>query len=131
MPRPYPPEFRARAIALVRSGKQVKHTACELEISAGCLHNWLKQDRIDHGELPGRTSVESVELRAARKRIRELETELAIVRQAEKFLGQDRPHPKGSTQRSTEVRVPRESDVPTRRGDRTQLLVTLSLSFLR
>lgn len=97
MPRPYPPEFRARAIALVRSGKQVKQTAYDLGISAGCLHDWLKQDRIDRGELPGTTTSESVELRAARKRIRDLEIELAILKQAGKFLGQDRPHPKGST----------------------------------
>ena len=97
MPRPYPPEFRARAIALVRSGKQVKQTAYELGISAGCLHDWIKQDRIDRGEIPGTTTSESVELRAARKRIRELETELAIVTHAGKFLGQDRPHPKGAT----------------------------------
>jgi len=97
VPRPYPPEFRARAIALVRSGKQVKQTAYELGISAGCLHGWLKQDRIDRGEIPGKTTIESVELRAARKRIRELETELVIVRQAGKFLGPDKPHPKGFT----------------------------------
>jgi transposase-like protein len=97
VPRPYPPEFRARAIALVRSGKQVKQTAYDLGISAGCLHDWLKQDRIDRGELPGTTTSESVELRAARKRIRDLEIELAILKQAGKFLGQDRPHPKGST----------------------------------
>jgi transposase len=93
MPRPYPPEFRARAIALVRSGKQVKQTAYDLGISAGCLHEWLKQDQIDRGEIPGKTTVESVELRAARRKIREL----AIVRQAGKFLGEDRPHPKGFT----------------------------------
>jgi len=97
VPRPYPPEFRARAIALVRSGKQVKQTAYDLGISAGCLHNWIKQDRIDRGERPGKTTVESVELRSAHKRIRELETELAILRQAGKFLGPDQPHPKGST----------------------------------
>jgi len=97
VPRPYPPEFRARAIALVRSGKQVNQTAYELGISAGCLHEWLKQDRIDRGEIPGKTTIESGELRAARKRIRELETELAIVRQAAKFLGPEKPHPKGST----------------------------------
>ncbi len=97
MPRPYPPEFRARAVALVRSGKQVKQTAYELGISAGCLHNWVRQDQIDRGERPGVTTSESGELRAARKRIRELETELAIVRQAAKFLDQDQPHPKGFT----------------------------------
>lgn len=50
MPHPYPPEFPARAIAVVRSGKQIKQTAYELGISGGCLHEWLKQDRIDRGE---------------------------------------------------------------------------------
>lgn len=87
----------ARAVALVRSGKQVKQTAYELGISAGCLHTWLKQDRIDRGKIPGTTTAESAELRAARKRIRELEMELSIVRQASKFLGEDKPHPQGST----------------------------------
>lgn len=97
MPRPYPAEFRARAITLVRSGKQVKQTAYELGISAGCLHGWTKQDRIERGEVHGITASESAELRAARRRIRELETELAILTQAGKFFGPDRPHPKGST----------------------------------
>ena len=94
MSRPYPPEFRVRAIALVRAGKQV---AYELGIRAGCLHVWLKQDRIDLGEVPGNSKAESADLRAARKKIRELETELAIIRQAAKFLGEDKPHPKGFT----------------------------------
>ena len=97
MPRPYPPEFRSRAIALVRSGKQIKQTAYELGISSGCLHEWLKQDRIDRGEIAGIPTSESAELRAARKRIRELESELAIIRQASKFLAEDKPHPKGFT----------------------------------
>lgn len=85
------------AISLVRSGKQVNQTAYELGISAGCLHGWIKQDRIDRGELAGTTTAESADLRAARKRIRELETELAIIRAASKFLAEDKPHPKGFT----------------------------------
>jgi transposase-like protein len=97
MPRPYPPEFRARAIALVRSGKEVKQTALELGISGGCLHSWLRQDRIDRGEIAGTTTAESAELRAARKRIRELETEVAIMKQAAKFLGEGAADPKGFT----------------------------------
>ncbi|SLN03193.1 Transposase [Corynebacterium xerosis] len=44
MPRPYPPEFRARAIALVREGRQVKQTALDLGIHEVTLHNWLRQD---------------------------------------------------------------------------------------
>ena len=61
------------------------------------MHGWLKQDRIDRGELAGTTTAESADLRAARKRIRELETELAIIRAASKFLAEDKPHPKGFT----------------------------------
>ena len=97
MPRPYPPEFRARAIALVRAGKQAKQTAVELGIHPVTLSKWLRQDDIDNGLLPGVPSSESAELRAARRRIQELETELGIVRHAAKFLGEDKPRPKGST----------------------------------
>ncbi len=66
-------------------------------MSAGGLSNWVRQDRIDRGELPGRSTAESAELRAARNRIRELEEELAIVKAASKLLGEDKPHPKGFT----------------------------------
>jgi transposase len=97
VPRAYPPEFRARAVALVRAGRRQIDTAAELGIHPVTLANWVKQDRIDRGELPGVSTSESAELRAARRRIRELESELAIVRQAAKFLGEDKPAPKGST----------------------------------
>ncbi len=56
MPRPYPPEFRARAIALVRDGHQVKQTAEDLCIHAVTLHTWLRQEDIDHGNRPGLSS---------------------------------------------------------------------------
>ncbi|QVT81144.1 Insertion element IS6110 uncharacterized 12.0 kDa protein [Nocardioides aquaticus] len=61
VPRPYPPEFRHRAVALVRAGKQAKQVAYELGISAGCLHNWVRQDRIDRGELDGVATSESAD----------------------------------------------------------------------
>ena len=51
MPRPFPAEFRARAIALVRAGKPISRVAAELGISQSCLHNWVRQDLIDRGEL--------------------------------------------------------------------------------
>ncbi len=53
--------------------------------------------RTDNGRRPGVPSSESAELRAAKRRIRELETELLIVRQAAKFLDEERPRPKGSS----------------------------------
>jgi transposase-like protein len=97
MPRAYPRQFRARAVALVRAGKQQKQTAEELGIHPITLAKWVRQVRIDQGEIDGVPTGESAELRAAKKRIRELETELLIVRQAAKFLGEDQPRPKGSS----------------------------------
>jgi transposase-like protein len=97
MPRPYPAEFRLRAVALVRAGKAITRTAEELGISAAALHKWVQQDRVDRGEIPGTTTKESPELKRAKRRIRELETEVEILRRAAKLLGKDAPHPKGST----------------------------------
>jgi hypothetical protein len=34
-------------VALVRAGEQIKQVAYELGISAGCLHNWVRQDRMN------------------------------------------------------------------------------------
>ena len=101
MSRPYPAEFRLRAVALVRAGKPITKAAEELGISTAALHKWVTQDRIDRGEIPGTTTVESAELKRAKRRIRELETEVEILRQAAKLLGRDTPPPKGSTRRST------------------------------
>lgn len=47
MPRPYPAEFRASAIALVRAGKLQKETADDLGIHPVTLSKWVKQHDID------------------------------------------------------------------------------------
>ncbi|MFF5992661.1 transposase [Prauserella flavalba] len=82
MPKAYPPEFRGRAVAVVRAGKPVREAARELGISESCLHTWVKQDRIDRGERAGLSSTEHAELAAAMRRIRQLETELEVLREA-------------------------------------------------
>jgi transposase len=98
MPRPYPSEFRARAIALVRGGRQVKQTAADLGIHAVTLHSWLRQDDIDHGRRPGLSGRESAELRATRGRIRQPGQEIAILRRAATWLDEDGGvAPKGRT----------------------------------
>lgn len=78
-------------------GNPKKQTADDLGIHPVTLSTWVKQDDIDRGMRPGVPSSESTVLRAARRRIQELETDLAIVRQAATFLGEDKPRPKGST----------------------------------
>ena len=57
----------------------------------------IKQDRIDRGEIPGVPTAESNELRKAKRRIRELEDEVGILRRANAMLGSAAHHPKGST----------------------------------
>ena len=97
MPRAYPAEFRRRAIALVEAGQSVAKTAPDLGFTETTLYHWIKQDRIDRGLIPGRTTTESKDLRRARKRIRELEAEVEILRRANELLGSDLKRPKGST----------------------------------
>jgi transposase len=88
---------RCRAVALVRAGKPVTTTAAELGISQSCLHNWIRQDQVNRGELRGVTTSESAELRRARKRIRQLELEVEILIKASQFLAEDKSHPEGFT----------------------------------
>jgi transposase len=97
MPTSYPSEFRRRAVALVRSGWSVTKTAHDLDVTTTTIYNWVKQDRIDRGEIPGVSTKESKELVRARRRIRELETEVEILRRAHELLGKDVLRPKGPT----------------------------------
>ena len=97
MPRPFPAEFRLRAVALVRAGKTITRTAEELGVIQAALHGWVRQDKIDRGELPGISTTEGAELKKAKRRIRELEMEVEILRRASKILGDERPYPKGFT----------------------------------
>ena len=82
MPRPYPPEFRQRALDLVRAGRPVPEVAKLLGIAESCLYRWKKQDLIDRGLESGTSRAESAELVAARQKIRDLEEENKILRKA-------------------------------------------------
>jgi transposase len=82
MPRTYDSEFRRRVVELVRSGKSVTAVCTELGLAEATVYRWKAQDLIDRGEKPGRASVERGELAAANRRIRELETELELVKKA-------------------------------------------------
>ena len=104
--RPYPAEFRARAVALARAGKPITTTAAELGISQSCLHNRIRQNQVNRGELHGITTAESAELRRARRRIRRLELEVETLTKASQFLAEGKPHPQGSTWVSTDSSMP-------------------------
>lgn len=87
MPRRYPLEVRRQVVELARSGTRVKQLAATFGVSDATIYNWLKQDRIDRGERPGLSTDQQLELAAAKRRIRQLETELAVARKVnEVFL---------------------------------------------
>ena len=95
----YPAEFRRRALDLVAAGKTVAEVARLLEVSDQSVYSWRRQEQIDQGELPGLSSAEREELRAARQQIRALETELAVHRRAAELL-KESVRPKGASRRS-------------------------------
>jgi transposase-like protein len=97
--RGYPPEFRRRVLDLVEAGRKVAEVAEDLGISDQTIYNWRRQERVDRGLEPGLTTAEKAELVAARKRIRELETELAVHRRATEQLKGD-ADPKGGSRPS-------------------------------
>ena len=86
MPRRYPVEFRRKVLDLIEAGKPVAEIAEQLGITGQTVYNWRNQDQIDRGMRAGMSTSESAELTAARKRIRELETELDISRRANELL---------------------------------------------
>ena len=87
VPRRYPPEFRRKVPGLVAAGRPVAQVAYDLQISAQVIYTWRRQHLTGSGQMPGVTSRDQAELVAARRRIAELETELAIHRQATELLG--------------------------------------------
>ena len=115
----YPAEFRRRALDLVAAGKTVAEVGRLLEVSDQSIYTWRRQELVDRGELPGLSSAEREELRAARLRIRALETELAVHRRAAELL-KESVRPKGGSRRTWlgDCRGPRRPAVPPYRAER-------------
>jgi transposase-like protein len=60
---PDAPEFRARAVELVRSSRlSIAHVALDLDVNPEVLRLWAKQAAIDAGRRDGRTTDEKAEL---------------------------------------------------------------------
>jgi transposase len=67
-----------------------------LRVSAQSIYTWRRPDRIDKGLEPGLSSQEHDELVAARRRIAQLATELAVTRRADELLKEAAPSFDGS-----------------------------------
>lgn len=97
--RGYPPEFRRKVLDLVEAGRPVADIARDLAISDQTIYTWRRQDRIDRGLESGLSSAEKAELTAAKRRIAQLEAELAVHRRATELL-KGAVRPKTDTPRS-------------------------------
>jgi transposase len=105
MPKSYSPEFRRRVIELCRpGGRRPREVAEELGVAEATVYRWLAQEEVDLGERPGVRSGERGELSEARARIKELEAELELTREASALFeeledreGRRAVRPKGST----------------------------------
>lgn len=95
MPRRYPVEFRPKVLDLIEAGRPVSEIASQLGVTAQTVYNWRNQDQIDRGVRAGVSTAESAELTAARIRIRDLETELAVTKRANELL-KAQADPKGA-----------------------------------
>lgn len=85
MPRshhPYPAEFRADAVRLVRNGTPLSRVARDLGIAGETLRHWVKQQDLDDGL----TSEEREELRKLRRENRVLREEREILVKASAFF---------------------------------------------
>ena len=100
MPKRYPSEFRRRVLDLIAAGRSVAAVAADLGVSAQTIYNWRRQDAVDRGEAPGLSSAEQAELKAARRRIAQLEDELAVTRRANELLKAQVVSPKDGSRRS-------------------------------
>jgi transposase-like protein len=91
VPRTYDAEFRRRVVELVRAGRPVRVVAAELGLAEATVYRWKAQDQVDRGVKPGTSTSERGELAAAKRRIRELETELALSSRPRRCLRRGAP----------------------------------------
>lgn len=100
MPRPFPKEFRQDVVRVARDrgpGVTLEQIAADFGVHPMTLSKWLRQTDVDDGVRPGRSTIESAELRAANRRVRLLEQENEVLRRAAAYLSQANLPGKGST----------------------------------
>ncbi len=89
--------MRRQVLQLAGAGSKPKDLAATFGMSEATVYNWLRQQRVDNGEEEGTSTDQAMQLKAAQKRIKQLETELAVSRKVnEVFLSEGIP-PKGSS----------------------------------
>ncbi len=96
MPRsrpPYPAEFRARMVELVRSGRTPGELSREFEPTAQAIRNWVAQTDRDEGRRSdGLMTTEREELSQLRRENKKLRQEREILAKAAAWFAQETEH---------------------------------------
>jgi len=88
--RPYPAEYRARMIELVRSGRSPESLARAFEPSGQCIRNWVAQAERDAGQrADGLTTDERTELQRLRRENATLREERDILKKAAAWFARE------------------------------------------
>ena len=88
---PYPPEFRAEAVRLIREGGRTPdQLARDLGCSGQVIRNWVRQADLDAGRRSdGLTTPEGEELRRLRAENRILRMERDLLKKAAAFFAKE------------------------------------------
>jgi transposase-like protein len=88
--RPYPTEFRERAVELVRSsGRKCSEVAKELGMNDSTLQNWVREAEIDAGQREGLTTEERKELLKLRSEAKKLREENEFLKKATAYFARE------------------------------------------
>jgi transposase len=87
---PYPAEFRAQMVELVKAGRTPEELAKEFEPTAQTIYNWVAQAGRDAGTRhDGLTTAEREELTRLRRKVRQLEVERDILSKAAAWFARE------------------------------------------
>lgn len=97
MPSKYDENIKAKAVRLVREHADdydsewaaMREISSRLGMSAETLRKWVRQAEVDAGDTPGVTSAAAREIRELRRKTKELEQTIEILKAATTFFARE------------------------------------------